>query len=95
MTSSLTSLLSSGAIFEQVQLDTGSSDLWLDTTGQSLSSLTNTGQQTGVVYGDGTQAVGPILIGSVQFGDATVNSAFSAFHTYGTRCGELTILSLR
>ena len=34
-----------------VQLDTGSSDLWLDTTGADLSSLTNTGIQTGLTYG--------------------------------------------
>ena len=34
-----------------VQLDTGSSDLWLDTTGADLSSLTQTGVQTGLTYG--------------------------------------------
>lgn len=34
-----------------VQLDTGSSDLWLDTTGADLSSLTQTGLQTGLTYG--------------------------------------------
>lgn len=34
-----------------VQLDTGSSDLWLDTTGVDLSSLTQTGITTGLSYG--------------------------------------------
>lgn len=34
-----------------VQLDTGSSDLWLDTTGVDLSGLTDTGVQTGLTYG--------------------------------------------
>ena len=34
-----------------VQLDTGSSDLWIDTTGADLGSFTNTGIQTGLTYG--------------------------------------------
>lgn len=78
-----------------VQLDTGSSDLWLDTTGQSLSSLTNTGLQTGVVYGDGTSAAGPVLIGPVKFGDATVNSAFiSAPGSNATTNGDKGLLGV-
>lgn len=35
----------------QVQIDTGSSDLWLDTTGVDISSLIQTGQTTNVTYG--------------------------------------------
>lgn len=34
-----------------VQLDTGSSDLWLDTTGVDLSKLTQTGITSGLSYG--------------------------------------------
>lgn len=59
-----------------VQLDTGSSDLWLDTTGVDLSSLTKTGVQTGLTYGDGTVAFGPVYFGSVTFGNFTVDQAF-------------------
>jgi hypothetical protein len=35
----------------QVQLDTGSSDLWLDTTGIDTSSLTATGVNQSLTYG--------------------------------------------
>ncbi|KDQ57375.1 hypothetical protein JAAARDRAFT_194518 [Jaapia argillacea MUCL 33604] len=49
----------------QVQLDTGSSDLWIDSTGVNLTPFTNTGLRT--------VAEGPILVGPVQFGDFKVN----------------------
>ena len=39
-----------GQSFE-VQLDTGSSDLWIDTSGVNLGSLTSTGLETGLTYG--------------------------------------------
>ena len=35
----------------EVQLDTGSSDLWFDTTGVDLSSFTNTSIFTSIPYG--------------------------------------------
>ncbi|EJD05356.1 acid protease [Fomitiporia mediterranea MF3/22] len=69
------SLSIDGSEFE-VQLDTGSSDLWIDTTGLDLSRLTNTGVQTGLTYGDGTVAQGPVYVGPITFGNFTVNSAF-------------------
>ena len=34
----------------QVTVDTGSSDLWLDTTGMDLSSFTNTSVMTSIAY---------------------------------------------
>lgn len=34
-----------------VQLDTGSSDLWLDTTGLDLSSFEDTGVESTITYG--------------------------------------------
>lgn len=39
------------SVVAQVQLDTGSSDLWLDTSSASLSGLTNTNLQSGITYG--------------------------------------------
>ncbi|THH09569.1 hypothetical protein EW145_g1912 [Phellinidium pouzarii] len=59
-----------------IQLDTGSSDLWLDTAGIDLSSLTQTGYETGLSYSDGTVAEGPLYVGNVTFGNFTVNQAF-------------------
>ncbi|KAH8110313.1 aspartic peptidase domain-containing protein [Phellopilus nigrolimitatus] len=59
-----------------VQLDTGSSDLWLDTAGTDLSSLKQTGIQSGLSYGDGTVASGPVYVGDVTFGNFTVSQAF-------------------
>lgn len=35
----------------EVQLDTGSADLWFDTTGMDLSSFTNTSIFTSISYG--------------------------------------------
>ncbi|KDQ58212.1 hypothetical protein JAAARDRAFT_35033 [Jaapia argillacea MUCL 33604] len=58
----------------EVQLDTGSSDLWLDTTGVDLSGFANTGITGFIGYVDGSSAQGPILAGSVQFGDYTVDN---------------------
>ncbi|KAL5521820.1 hypothetical protein ACEPAF_2568 [Sanghuangporus sanghuang] len=59
-----------------VQLDTGSSDLWIDTSGVDLSGLTATGLETGLTYGDDTVAQGPVYVGEITFGDFTVDSAF-------------------
>ncbi|KDQ58215.1 hypothetical protein JAAARDRAFT_206888 [Jaapia argillacea MUCL 33604] len=58
----------------EVQLDTGSSDLWLDTTGVDLSGFADTGVTGFIGYVDGSFARGPILVGSVQFGDYTVEN---------------------
>ncbi|OCH94610.1 acid protease [Obba rivulosa] len=79
-----------GQSFE-VQLDTGSSDLWLDTTNVQFSSnVTGTEYNTSVQYLDTTEAAGPILLGPVQFGDFVVqNQAFlSAPGTNATTDGD-------
>ncbi|KDQ57373.1 hypothetical protein JAAARDRAFT_36005 [Jaapia argillacea MUCL 33604] len=60
----------------QVQLDTGSSDLWIDSPGINLTPFANTGRNGTILYGpDGhrTVAGGPILVGPVQFGDFKVD----------------------
>ncbi|EMD36871.1 hypothetical protein CERSUDRAFT_114789 [Gelatoporia subvermispora B] len=75
----------------QVQLDTGSSDLWLDTTNVQFSSnVSATGHNSSVTYLDTTQAAGPILVGPAQFGDFLVeNQAFlSAPGTNATTDGD-------
>ena len=43
--------LSVGGKEYTVQLDTGSSDLWIDTTGMDLKGFTETGVETGLTYG--------------------------------------------
>ncbi|KDQ55529.1 hypothetical protein JAAARDRAFT_48835 [Jaapia argillacea MUCL 33604] len=58
-----------------VQLDTGSADLWLDTSGLDLTKLPgliNTGVEGEIDYADGSGAKGPIYLGPVQFGDFLV-----------------------
>ncbi|TCD63158.1 hypothetical protein EIP91_005886 [Steccherinum ochraceum] len=55
-----------------VQLDTGSSDLWLDTSDYSLTNLTDTQVVGSIVYVDGTGAVGNINLGNVSWGEFTV-----------------------
>ncbi|KAJ3557413.1 hypothetical protein NM688_g1478 [Phlebia brevispora] len=57
-----------GQIYE-VQLDTGSSDFWLNTQGTSLSSnVTDTNVTATITYGDTTAASGDIVLAPVQFG---------------------------
>ncbi|KDQ59305.1 hypothetical protein JAAARDRAFT_192815 [Jaapia argillacea MUCL 33604] len=60
----------------QVQLDTGSSDLWVDPTGLNLTPFTNTGRNVTFLYGNSditTVAEGPIFVGPVQLGDFKVD----------------------
>ncbi|KDQ56688.1 hypothetical protein JAAARDRAFT_36181 [Jaapia argillacea MUCL 33604] len=80
----------------EVQLDTGSSDLWLDTEGVTLSGFTNTSVTGYIGYGDGTVATGPILVGSVDFGNFTVSKqAFiSAPGSNATTSGDTGLLGV-
>ncbi|TDL20329.1 acid protease [Rickenella mellea] len=72
-----------------VQLDTGSSDLWLDTTGVQLTTFQDTGINQLVPYGDGSIAQGPIEIGNVTVGPYTVTQALiSAPGTNATENGD-------
>ncbi|KDQ59376.1 hypothetical protein JAAARDRAFT_34101 [Jaapia argillacea MUCL 33604] len=60
----------------QVALDTGSSDLWIDSAGLNLTPFTNTGLNVTIPYGPDihhTVAEGPILVGPVQLGDFKVD----------------------
>lgn len=78
-----------------VQLDTGSSDLWLDTTGLDLSSFEDTGVESTITYGDGTVASGKVLIGDVTLGDFTTKQAFiSAPGTNATTLNDKGLLGL-
>lgn len=60
-----------------LQLDTGSSDLWIDPAVAGVRSLQNT-QDTdadaGICYLDTTCAQGPVLLGNVTLGNLTVPS---------------------
>ncbi|KAI5119387.1 hypothetical protein M0805_001061 [Coniferiporia weirii] len=71
----VTTLSVSGQDFV-VQLDTGSSDLWLDTQGVNFSDLIDTGVNSSITYSDGTSASGQVCIGNVTFGEFTVSQAF-------------------
>ncbi|CAL1702476.1 unnamed protein product [Somion occarium] len=55
-----------------VQLDTGSSDLWLDTAEVSLSGTVNTGVYANISYADESTAQGNITLVDINFGDFTV-----------------------
>ncbi|KAI0078010.1 acid protease [Panus rudis PR-1116 ss-1] len=57
-----------------VQIDTGSSDLWLDTAGRTLSNITNTGVYSNLTYGDLTSAEGNITLADVTWGKFTVKN---------------------
>ncbi|TDL18812.1 acid protease [Rickenella mellea] len=88
------SLTAGGAVF-QVQLDTGSSDLWLDTTSSKPSGTQDTGLTGALTYGDGTVAQGPILITNVTFGNFSVPQAFiSAPGTNATTNGDTGLLGV-
>ncbi|KZT73607.1 acid protease [Daedalea quercina L-15889] len=56
----------------QVQIDSGSSDLWINTMGYDLQGLTNTGENSTTSYGDGSVAEGPIVLGNITLGEFTV-----------------------
>ncbi|KDQ56687.1 hypothetical protein JAAARDRAFT_36180 [Jaapia argillacea MUCL 33604] len=88
-------IYANGEAFE-VQLDTGSSDLWLDTDGVNLSGFTNTGVPGSITYGDMTVAQGPILVGPVSFGNFTVaKQAFiSAPKSNATTSGDKGLLGV-
>ncbi|KAL5531426.1 hypothetical protein ACEPAG_4303 [Sanghuangporus baumii] len=78
-----------------VQLDSGSSDLWLDTTGIDLSSFTDTGVKSSISYLDTTVAQGPVLIGNVTVGSFSASQAFiSAPGTNATTFGDKGLLGV-
>ncbi|TDL22932.1 acid protease [Rickenella mellea] len=79
----------------EVQLDTGSSDLWLDTTGVQLTTFQDTGVNQIVPYGGGGVAQGPIEIGNVTLGPYTVTQALiSAPGTNATSDGDKGLLGV-
>ncbi|TDL13669.1 acid protease, partial [Rickenella mellea] len=71
----LASITVGGAEF-QVQLDTGSSDLWLDTANLKPSGAQDTGLNGTLKYVDQSVAAGSIFISNATFGDFTVPQAF-------------------
>ncbi|TCD64731.1 hypothetical protein EIP91_003687 [Steccherinum ochraceum] len=80
-----------------VVLDTGSADLWLDTTNVTFSSnVASTGYNDSLGYGDGTVAQGPVLIGEVRIGDFVVEKqAFiTAPGTNATSVGDQGLLGV-
>ncbi|OSX58790.1 hypothetical protein POSPLADRAFT_1035894 [Postia placenta MAD-698-R-SB12] len=56
----------------QVQIDTGSSDFWINNENVTLDDLVYTGSNATLPYGDGSVATGPIALGNVSFGKYTV-----------------------
>ncbi|KAF7789586.1 hypothetical protein EIP86_000532 [Pleurotus ostreatoroseus] len=59
----------------EVQLDTGSSDFWLNTQNYTLSSnVTDTDLNATISYGDTTVASGDIILAPVQFGNYSVSN---------------------
>ncbi|CCM06426.1 uncharacterized protein FIBRA_08687 [Fibroporia radiculosa] len=58
----------------QVQIDTGSADLWVASPESAFQGLQNTGLNSTTVYGSGSvEASGPIVLGDVSFGEFTVH----------------------
>ncbi|KAK7681780.1 hypothetical protein QCA50_015127 [Cerrena zonata] len=57
-----------------VVIDTGSSDLWVDTKGSKLDNITDTGIAGSIRYVDETGASGNIKLADVTWGDWTVFS---------------------
>ncbi|OBZ78594.1 Aspartic protease [Grifola frondosa] len=81
----------------EVQLDTGSSDLWLDTTGVTFSSnVTDTLITSSITYLDTTQASGDVLLAPVSWGEFIVyDQAFiSAPGTNATSGGDKGLLGI-
>jgi len=79
-----------------VQLDSGSFDLWVDSTNVTFTNVTDTKLTAGVVYGDGGLADGEVMITQVQFGDFVVDQqAFiNAPGSNATSVGDLGILGI-
>ncbi|KAI0926033.1 hypothetical protein AcW1_008309 [Taiwanofungus camphoratus] len=56
----------------QVQIDSGSSDLWINTEGVSFTGLAETGHNATITYVDTTSASGPVVLANVSLGEFTV-----------------------
>ncbi|KAI0786809.1 aspartic peptidase domain-containing protein [Abortiporus biennis] len=56
----------------EIQLDSGSSDLWIDSANVTFESAENTHIFGKIGYGDGTVAAGDIYVAPVKFGDFTI-----------------------
>ncbi|KAI0784375.1 aspartic peptidase domain-containing protein [Abortiporus biennis] len=80
----------------EVQLDTGSADLWIDGTGITFKNAQNTHIQGGITYGDGTSAQGDIYVATVKFGDFTIEKqAFiNALGTNATTANDKGLLGI-
>ena len=64
----------------EVQLDTGSSDLWLNTQNIMLSPTVNdTNITASISYGDDSSATGDIFLAAAQFGNFSITQAFSKY----------------
>ncbi|EKM50641.1 uncharacterized protein PHACADRAFT_152796 [Phanerochaete carnosa HHB-10118-sp] len=81
----------------EVQLDTGSSDLWLNTQNITLSSAANdTNISTSVAYGDRTVASGDIFLAPAQLGNFSIpaQAFISAPGTNATSDNDLGLMGL-
>ncbi|KAI0729115.1 aspartic peptidase domain-containing protein [Fomitopsis betulina] len=56
----------------QVQVDSGSSDLWIDASALDLPGVHHTGYNSTTEYGDGSSAGGEIVLANVTMGEFTV-----------------------
>ncbi|PCH42247.1 acid protease [Wolfiporia cocos MD-104 SS10] len=57
----------------QVQIDSGSSDLWINTENVTFKGLVETGIDATIAYVDTTAASGQVALANVSFGEFTVN----------------------
>ncbi|CAL1701692.1 unnamed protein product [Somion occarium] len=78
----------------KVDMDTGSSDLWIDTKGANLTGTTDTGILGAIVYEDLSSAVGNLTLADITWGNFTVKdqvfiSAPGTNATLGLRDGLL------
>ncbi|TDL18819.1 acid protease [Rickenella mellea] len=88
-------LLTAGGTTFEVQLDTGSADLWLDTSNMKPLGTQDTGLSAIIPYADGSIAQGPVLITNVTFGNFTVPQALiSAPGSNATSNGDSGLLGL-